>query len=71
MFCNSVSADRSGMAASRFCAAAGTCVILLSFAAGHCKVLGTLGRQSLFQKLLFFLHFSKVQPVLGAASVTF
>ena len=32
-FCNSVSADRSGMAASRFLAAAAACVILLSFAA--------------------------------------
>ena len=28
-FCNSVSADRSGMAASRFLAAAGACVILV------------------------------------------
>ena len=45
MFCNSVSADRSGMAASRF-AAAGACVILLclpadgrkSYCSGSMKV---------------------------------
>ena len=33
VFCNSVSADRSGMAASRFIIAAAACVILLRFAA--------------------------------------
>ena len=33
MFCNSESADRSGMAASRFLAAADACVIRLRFAA--------------------------------------
>ena len=32
VFCNSVSADRSGMAASRFLAAADACGILLCFA---------------------------------------
>ena len=32
-FCNSVSADRSGMAASRFLAAAAACGILLCLAA--------------------------------------
>ena len=32
-FCNSVSADRSGMAASRFIVAAAACVMLLRFAA--------------------------------------
>ena len=34
VFCNSVSADRIGMAASRLLVAAAACVILLSFAAG-------------------------------------
>ena len=34
VFCNSVSADRIGMAASRLLGAAAACVILLSFAAG-------------------------------------
>ena len=33
VFCNSVSADRIGMAASRLLGAAAACVILLSFAA--------------------------------------
>ena len=33
VFCNSVSADRSGMDASRFIVAAAACVILLRFAA--------------------------------------
>ena len=33
VFCNSVSADRSGMAASRFTVAAAACVILVPFAA--------------------------------------
>ena len=33
LLCKSVSADRSGMAASRFLAAAAACVILISFAA--------------------------------------
>ena len=37
VFCNSVSADRIGMAASRLLAAAAACVILLSFAAEDCK----------------------------------
>ena len=37
VFCNSVSADRSGMVASRFLAAAGACVILLCFAAENRK----------------------------------
>ena len=37
-FCNSVSADRSGMAASSFIAAAGACVILLCFAAESHKL---------------------------------
>ena len=37
MFCNSVCADRTVMAASRFLAAAGVYVIRLSFAAGHRK----------------------------------
>ena len=50
--CNSVSADRSGMAASRFLVAAAACVILLRFAAesrkSHCngsvrRVNGALG----------------------------
>ena len=40
-FCNSVSADRSGMAASRLLLAAAACVILLLFAAesrkSHCN----------------------------------
>ena len=34
VFCNSVSADRIGMAASRLLLALAACVILLSFAAG-------------------------------------
>ena len=37
VFCNSVSADRIVMAASRLLGAAAACVILLSFAAGHRK----------------------------------
>ena len=37
VFRNSASADRSGMAASRFMVAAAACVILLSFAAESCK----------------------------------
>ena len=37
VFCNSVFADRSVMAASRLLGAAAACVILLSFAAGHGK----------------------------------
>ena len=42
VFCNSVSADRSGMAVLRFLAAAAACVILLCFAAenrkSHCTM---------------------------------
>ena len=37
VFCNSVSADRIGVAASRLLGAAAACVILLSFAAEDCK----------------------------------
>ena len=37
VFFNSVSADRTVMAASRLLGAAAACVILLSFAAGPCK----------------------------------
>ena len=37
MFCNSASADRSVMAASRLLGTAAACVILLSFAAGPRK----------------------------------
>ena len=37
VFCNSVSADRIVMAASRLLGATAACVILLSFAAGHRK----------------------------------
>ena len=37
MLCNSVSADRIVMAASRLLRAAAACVILLSFAAEDCK----------------------------------
>ena len=37
VFCNSVSADRIVMAASRLLGAAAACVILLSFAAGSRK----------------------------------
>ena len=37
VFCNSVSADRIVMAASRLLGAAAACVIILSFAAGHRK----------------------------------
>ena len=37
MFCNSVSADRIVVAASRLLGAAAACVILLSFAAEHRK----------------------------------
>ena len=37
VFCNSVSADRIGMAASRLLGAAAACVILLFFAAGSRK----------------------------------
>ena len=37
VFRNSVSADRSGMAASRFIVAAAACVILLGFSAESCK----------------------------------
>ena len=36
-FCNSVSADRIGVAASRLLGAAAACVILLSFAAEDCQ----------------------------------
>ena len=36
-FCNSISADRIVMAASRLLGAAAACVILVSFAAGHRK----------------------------------
>ena len=38
VFCNSVSADRIVMAASRLLGAAAACVILLSIAAGHRKI---------------------------------
>ena len=38
VFCNSVSADRIVMAASRLLGAKAACVILLSFAAGHRKL---------------------------------
>ena len=38
VFCNSVSADRSGLAASRSIVAAGVCVILLHFAAESRKL---------------------------------
>ena len=38
VLCNSVSADRNVMAASRLLGATAACVILLSFAAGHCKL---------------------------------
>ena len=38
VFCNSVSADRSGMAASRFLAAAAACAKLLCFAAASRKL---------------------------------
>ena len=37
VFCNSVSADRNVMAASKLLRAAAACVILLSFAAGSRK----------------------------------
>ena len=37
VFCNSVSADRIVVAASRLLGAAAACVMLLSFAAEHCK----------------------------------
>ena len=37
VFRNSVSADRSGMAASRFLVAAAACIILLCFSAESCK----------------------------------
>ena len=37
VFCNSVCADRIVMAASRLLGATAACVILVSFAAGHCK----------------------------------
>ena len=40
VFCNSVSADRIGMAASRLLGAAAACAILLSFAA-ECSTLLT------------------------------
>ena len=36
-FCNSVSADRIAVAASRLLGAAAACVMLFSFAAGHRK----------------------------------
>ena len=38
LLCHSVCADRSGMAASRFLAAAAACVLLLCFAAGRRKL---------------------------------
>ena len=38
VFCNSASADRIVMAASRLLGATAACVILLSFAAGHRKL---------------------------------
>ena len=68
VFCNSVSADRSGMAASRLLLAAAACVILLRFAAesrkSHCngsvrRVKGALGN-SLFwilAPMIFLLKF--------------
>ena len=37
VFCNSVSADRTVMAASGLLHAAAACVIPVCFAAGHCK----------------------------------
>ena len=40
VICNSVSADRIGVAASRLLAAAAACVILLSFAAEDCNRIG-------------------------------
>ena len=40
VFCNSVSADRSVVAASRLLGAAAACVILLSFAAEDRKCIG-------------------------------
>ena len=46
VFCNSVAADRNGMAASRLLLLAAACVILLRFAAesrkSHCN--GSVGR---------------------------
>ena len=57
VFCNSVSADCSGMAASRF-AAAGACVILLCFPAesrkSHCNGSMKLAKGALAAD---FLHF--------------
>ena len=68
VFCNSVSADRSGMAASRLLLAAAACVILLRFAAesrkSHCngsvrRVKGALGTDFLWilAPMIFLLKF--------------
>ena len=58
-FCNSVSADRSGMAASSFIAAAGACVILLRFAAESHKLHHVIAawklRMVLWQPFFFIL----------------
>ena len=55
VFCNSVFADRSGMAASRFLVAAAACVVLLRFAAesrkSHCN--GNVRREWCFGSRFF------------------
>ena len=55
VFCNSVSADRGGVAASRFRPAAAACVILLRFAPesrqSHCN--GSVGREGCFGSSFF------------------
>ena len=60
-FSNSVSADRIGMAASRFLAAAAACVILLCFAAegpkSHCNVCMKVANGALATVVLFFFIF--------------
>ena len=59
MLCNSVSADRSGMAASRFLAAAAACGMLLCFAAesrkAYCSRSMKVAIVVLWQQI--FLHF--------------
>ena len=58
LFCNSVSADRSGMAASRFLAAAAACVILVFFAAESRKLI-VMSAWKLRMVLWQFLHFGE------------
>ena len=67
VFCNSVSADRIGMAASRLLGAAAACVILLSFAAGlrksywsGCMKAATVICQHIFSILALVIFLLKI-----------